>query len=300
MMAVMSKTVLYATEAEGPICDLAEQNFCQGKGAGGHPATIFSTLDGSCMKQIHSKKTQKEINFYEEIADLCSQSMLSDSLCKIFPEYRGVCYYKGIKYFKMENIKHFSEPTDYMHNPWVLDFKIGSKTASVSSMRKSGLNFLVRTFWKTIHVFQDQYLSSSARYGFRFAGLSGERGLKYSKSLWYKFKLVQKPMKPLSLFLKGFENSKVTDCFEDKLMELQKTISASSFQRLHLVGSSLLFAYDRDNPSKGCQVRLIDFANSYIYDRDDSRVDYQLKYTDKFRRGIKNLRKHFSVVKLHK
>lgn len=272
-------------------CRFVSENSCQSKGAGGHAASIFSTSDGFCAKKIRSHHNVKEIEFYLQSQEICSPSLPNPpEVCRYIPEYGGVCQDKGQLYVKMENLKKSPLSGKIMENPWALDMKLGMKTASIRSMKRSGESPLGMTFWTMIHWTQDRYLTSSHDRGYRYAGFSvGRPDAFKSINFFEKLLIMQNPERVIRRFMPGSRQDGPMACFIEKLGDLSSALNEVSFDRFHLVGASALLIYDREHPdgsSVDCSVFLIDFANSYILDKSPGLSDPVLRG---FRKGVFHL-----------
>ena len=270
-------------------CHFSSINSCQSSGSGGHPHTIFSTLDGNCAKKIRSQYTLKELDFYLKIQEICERSDKKISnFCNFLPRFKGVCKDKKNLYIKIQNLKN--EDLNHIKS---LDLKIGRYTLSRNSLLKSHTPYASIYFWLGVHVFQDRFTTSSMRKGYRFAGQTsqGVKEKEIRKVSYYFF-----PGKSIRSFLGKDGKTYHRHCFHQKLQEFDKIINSSGFERFHLVGSSLLFVYNtnKSDPARGCSMNLIDFANSYIIDKKNMKdLKKNKKYVESFRSGVRNLKNYF-------
>ena len=286
-----------------PVCQFQEENLCQNKGSGGHSATIFSTRGGYCAKKIHSRYTVKEIEFYLTAQDYCKSKNRRESICSFLPEYAGLCKHKKQVYLQMENLKDFSQNnrinSGYNADAWALDMKLGSKTASLHSMKRSKTDLLQRFFWISLHYFQDQHFTSSENLGFRFAGLSSSDGnVVTDKGFFAKTSYFKNPRKVIDKFLDEGQHTMITECFSNKLKKLHLAFQDEDIWRFQLIGSSLLFVYDHNQISvdkSSCRLHMIDFANSFLIQKDEEKVfKSNMKHVLGYKRGIENLLVEFS------
>ncbi|MFK7827348.1 MAG: inositol polyphosphate kinase family protein [Oligoflexales bacterium] len=285
-----------------PICEFQTKNLCQNKGAGGHSATIFSTKGGYCAKKIHSFYTVKEIEFYLLARDYCQINGGRNNICKFFPGYAGLCRYNRQIYLQMQNLKEFSEKeknTGGLVDAWALDLKIGKKTASLSSMKRSKTDIFQQFFWISLHYFQDHYFTSSERVGFRFAGLSSGIDSPIGAYRFFgKVGYFQNPRKIIEGFLDGDKFPSIAQCFADKLKYLYFALQDEDMVKFQLIGSSLLLVYDHNSikaSPAACSVHMIDFANSFMIKDDEKDIlDSNLKHVIGYRKGVENLLIEFS------
>lgn len=278
-----------------PNCRPTKNNLCISKGAGGH-TTIFSTVDGFCAKKISTFNKIKEIEFYEDMESICRKNRQEfDDFCSFIPQFGGLCAHEKGLYTKIDNLKLNSVLKKPMKEPWALDLKLGTHTASATSMKRHQLpsSFIDIPIWKFIHFLQDRYLTSSQKEGYRFAGLSKNQGVhERAYSRRERLTFLSAPQTVIHRFLDQSKMPKTSQCFYDKLLRLKQAFSKDSIEHLHLVGSSLLFVYDHNSAdlNYACQLNLIDFANSfYAKDIDKHFARKNQKYLKGIRKGIKNL-----------
>lgn len=276
-------------------CSFVQENSCQSKGAGGHAASIFSTSDGFCAKKIRSRHNVKEIEFYIQSQAVCSSDLkMVPEICRFIPQFGGVCQKDGQLYVKMENLKKNQVSGLIMEDPWALDMKIGTKTASIRSMKRSGETALGMTFWTLVHWSQDRYLTSSHERGYRFAGFSAGRPDQFkAMGFFEKLLVMQNPERVIRVFSPTKQENNPMACFVRKIGELGMALNEESFSRFHLVGASALLIYDHHHPERAstdCSVYLIDFANSYILDQSPGDSDTVLTG---LRKGVFHLANDF-------
>ena len=285
-----------------PICEFQTKNICQNKGAGGHSATIFSTKNGYCAKKIHSLYTVKEIEFYLIAREYCQSNGGRKKICNFFPGYAGLCRYKKQIYLQMENLKELggkAQGDEDLVDAWALDLKLGSKTASLHSMRRSNTDIAQQFFWISLHHFQDHYFTTSKQLGFRFAGLSS--GLSSSIGSYRflgKMRYIRRPRKAIEKFLDGDKFPLTVECFANKLKELYFALQSKDMDKFQLIGSSLLFVYDHNRTksnSKACSIHMIDFANSFLIEEHEKDTLFSnQKHVVGYRKGVENLLVEFS------
>ena len=287
-----------------PECVFLEKNTCQSAGSGGHANSIFTTKDGYCAKKIRGEYVLKEVDFYEKIHKECPQyDEKFKKFCDYIPKFYGICKNGRDFFIKMENVKNISNSST-LESIKSLDLKIGTHTASKVSLKMSNVAFFERYFWLSIHFFQDRFLTSSRRLGYRFAGGVFENKkiglLHYLNRLSYH----EFPEKSLNKFLETQQRRNTfVKCFYYKLNKLEKLIMHSEFTKFHLVGSSILLVYD-ENPSitskSVCSVHMIDFANSFIIGKNDKRkLKKNRIYANYYKKGILNLSQKFSKILNH-
>ncbi|NRA45172.1 MAG: inositol polyphosphate kinase family protein [Oligoflexales bacterium] len=279
-----------------PRCEFQEENLCQNKGSGGHSATIFSTKGGYCAKKIHSHYTVKEIEFYLIAQEYCRLNGDRNSICNFLPEYAGLCKDKKQIYLQMENLKDFKDKRN--SDVWALDLKVGRKTASLKSMKRSNTGLFQQFFWIGLHYFQDRYFTTSNDYGFRFAGLSSGSGSIEPGGFLQKMEYFRSPRKVISQFLDEGKFPHIVDCFSDKLKELYFALGDQDIHRFQLIGSSLLFVYNHNETSlssRGCRLHMIDFANSFLIGGHEAdMLESNMKHVLGYRQGVENLLVEFS------
>lgn len=284
-----------------PRCEFDRTNLCQNKNSGGHSGTIFSTKKGYCAKQIHSLYTLKEIDFYLFVNRYCKLN--NYGVCDFFPEYAGLCEQKNQIYLQMENLKNLSKDKiideQQIAGVWALDLKIGDKTTSIHSMRRSGASRLQQLFWVSLHHFQDHYFTTSRKLGFRYAGLSAVNNQVSSNNFFSKITNYGQARKVIQRFLDGDKYPLIVQCFVEKLKKLNLFMQNEEMNRFHLVGSSILFVYDHDRYDKkvlnSCGLYMIDFANSFVIDDSDvQNLRKNLRYIEGYKKGLENLMIEFA------
>lgn len=259
------------------ICEFESINKCQGKNSAGHADTIRSISDGYCAKL--SGYGSREFNFYKEH----SENGLKQ-LDKFISKFDGSCIDPkyGKRYTIMKNIKEGFE------EPWEMDIKIGLRTASLNEL-KDRMGTFRGALYKYRHYMLDNYFTISRTYGFRVENFSKEK--KYQN-------LYSKNMRPSHVFKMYFQHDdsgKILKNFIKKIEEFYNVIMMDEFDRYNMIGSSILFVYDKKNAinhNYDINIKMIDFDHSSI--RDISKLpqnNIHYLHVNEYRYGILTLMK---------
>ena len=255
-------------------CKFEKINKCQPKGSAGHTEGLKSIKKDYCAKKLDSIK-DRELHFYRRNCG----SRKKRKICKFSPKYVGICRDNKILYVKIENLRK------NMLDPWTMDIKIGTVTASRKGLRgkrklslKKKLGIKVH---KSRHIILDN-ITTSKKYGFRVESIIGDVKRK-------KMSIMRaSPYKNFSIF---FKSVNVLNKVIRKLKEIYKFVKSSAFDEYSFVGSSILIVYDYSKKDRrlsegDVRVAIIDFKN---YRQSKRITNNERKYRKNFREGLKNL-----------
>jgi len=265
-------------------CKFDKVNRCQKKDSGGHFGTIKSVKKKYCAK-VAENMQDRELQFY--IKNCGDQKR---KICNFIPKYDGICVDNKLNYIVLEDL------TKGMSNPWVMDVKIGKKTASYSRLigKKKKLSSLKKLRYlskKYRHNVKD-FITTSNKYGFRGISIP-------SKKIQGKLRRIKigmlHPQKMLSIYFEKDKQNIALKNIIKKFIKLNKFVQSDDFDDYSLLGSSILFVYD-NTKSKADNVNLaiIDFYRS----RQSKRMTKNdKKYREFFREGTSSLLKELIKFK---
>lgn len=255
-----------------PQCVFDKDNKCQSKGSGGHQGTILSVKDIYCAKVVSSDSNVEDKLEYKFLNDKKNQELFSGFI----PKFMGLCNKNDKKYLVIENLKYG------LKEPVVIDIKVGYQTFNKNILLLAGKPAVIKGLKQGII----DKNSKSGSMGFRAEGMEGA-GKSFSKS-------ELKKMKP-EIFLKHFlskdKDNKAINVIINKLNKFRNIVQSSKYDNYLMAGSSMLILYDAKNPSDA-RVKIIDFANSYRYDKITDPIDK--KFNKEYRAAISNLTYRFN------
>jgi hypothetical protein len=262
-------------------CKFDKVNRCQKKDSGGHPGTIKSVKKKYCAKATENIQ-DKELQFYIKN---CGNK--KREICNFIPKYGGICVDNKLKYIVLENL------TKDMSNSWIMDVKIGKRTASYSQLigkkRKiSSLKKLRYLSKKYRHNIQD-LITTSDKYGFRSEQLPSKK----IQGLFRKMRIgMLNPQKMLSIYFEKDKKNIALKNIIKKFTKLNKFIQSEEFNDYSFVGTSILFIYDNTkNKRDNVNLSIIDFKRT----RQSKRMTKnEKKYREFFREGTNNLLKELN------
>lgn len=218
-----------------PLCEGEQsENFVQ---AGGHKASIIKRTHGGksyVLKKFAFDPFKMRSKSLGELRFYCAAQKVGPSP---LPQFHGVCRHpNGEAYLQMEDLL---APFKF---PAVLDLKIGKKTFDRLTLASTGITDKSEISRKRRRMKLADLFGKSYFNGFRQAGSTD-----YSQSAFHK--------------------PDMKACFKEKLDRINDFVKKEG-TNLRLVSSSLLFIYDRyDGDGVRCDVRMIDFANSFYLEK---------------------------------
>ena len=222
------------------VCKKIEPNTCNNKKtSGGHNESFFSSSTTTCAKLAN----KKELCFY----NFAIKNKLS--ILDYMPVMHSLCVMNGKPYIELENLKAG------MKSPHELDIKLGKHSADYQDLRELGMNhfdaFMKATRMRSANVITeltDYKWSPRSR---DFVGV------------------------PHQLVFSEYFNCSSGDLARAKMiLEVKKIIDAmKELLTMRIHGMSILFIYDRDQPSN-VRVKLIDFAHATSIMRKNDSINY--------------------------
>ena len=249
-------------------------NFCQDKSSGGHQGTIFSITKTKCIKQLST--INNEIKFYEKHNELIKDNIIL--LKDYIPQYDGICTLNNKNYFIMQNLK------SGFKQPLAIDIKIGYYTASkkiLKNKKQSTLKIYSKLFK---HYILDTVISTSRKYGFRIEGVALPSDIKLSKQEIMKLNY----SKIFDYYFKNDIDNKALINFIEKLKIFYNVIKSKDFARYYFIGASILFTYDGMNSAHIPSMKLIDFENSLVLNKQLD-ITKNEKHAENNRKAIQSL-----------
>uniref|UniRef100_A0A6C0E5T4 Kinase n=1 Tax=viral metagenome TaxID=1070528 RepID=A0A6C0E5T4_9ZZZZ len=271
-------------------CEFEKINTCQGKNSGGHVGTIHSIPNGYCAKL--DGPGSREFDFYKDHNEKGFKP-----LDKFITEFDGYCVDKKLKnkYVVIKNVK------DKFEKAWEMDIKIGLRSANRYELRDR-MGVLTRGLKKYYHNLLDNYFSITGTYGFRVENFSRDKKYQYLNS---------KNMQPGHVFRIYFQydtTGKILKNFIKKIEDFYDIIMEDGFEPYFMIGSSLLFVYDKNNAANGnynVDIIMIDFNHSSIVDISNfTPRNKHFLYVNEYRYGvltiIKELKHYFIDINPNK
>ena len=281
-------------------CVFDKVNRCQKKDSAGHLGTIRSVKKKYCAKRINTA-TDRGNHFYNRNCPTKTKRKTKTKLktrtrtrkiCRHTPKYNGLCSDGKITYMVLEDL------TRNKRNPWIMDIKIGHLSASYTQLKgqKRNLSSLKKLKYLSKmgrHILLS-YITTSNKYGFRAASLSG---IKNSIFIPNRINVgMTKPQKMLSVYFKHDKNNYALSNIIKELRKLNKFVHTKDFDEYSFIGSSILFVFDNTTHKRhNVSVNIIDFKR---YRQSKKLSQNAKKYRNSFRIGVSNLLKEFIKYKM--